>query len=87
MNSKYALEDQLYILYENRIRLCIVNEIIKNNSSIWYKVVIDSQDEEEPGGILLQYQEMNLHKSVDDLLKSLVEDFNRSMNSLDERNL
>ena len=83
LKNKYAIEEQLFILYENRIRLCIINEIIKKPDSIWYNVIVDSQDDNNPDGILLQCQEMGLHKSVDDLLKSLVDDFKMSMNFMD----
>ena len=83
MKNKYAIEDQLYVLYENRIRLCIVNEIVKKPDSIWYKVLIDGEAEDDSNGIVLLSHEKYVHRSVDDLLKSLVEDFKMSMNFMD----
>jgi hypothetical protein len=80
MKIKYTIEDQLYILHENRIRLCIVNEIIKKPDSVRYNVLIDGFKKNETESITSLLQEKNIHKSVDDLPKSLVDDFKMSLN-------
>ena len=80
MKIKYAIEDQSYILHENRIRLCIVNEVIKKSDSVLYNVLIDGIEKDETESITLLLQEKNIHRSVDELLKFLVDDFKMSLN-------
>ena len=78
MKSKYQIDDQLYILHENTIRLCIVNEINIKQSSVGYTVLIED-DKDDIEYISIDIDENNIYKSIDDLLKSLKDSFIRTL--------
>ena len=78
MKSKYQIDDQLYILHENTIRLCIVNEINIKQSSVGYTVLIED-DKDDIKYISINIDENNIYKSIDDLLKSLKDSFIRTL--------
>lgn len=75
MKPKYQIEDQLYILHENSIELCIVNEIKIKLNSISYTVLIEDRDDDDREYISLSIDEKYIHRSIDDLLQSLRDHF------------
>ena len=74
MKPKYQIEDQLYILHENSIELCIVNEINIKQNSISYTVLIED-DRDDKEYISIDIDENNIYRSIDDLLQSLKDHF------------
>lgn len=75
MKPKYQIEDQLYILHENSIELCIVNEINIKQNSISYIVLIEDHKDDDREYLSISIDENYIHRSIDDLLQSLKDHF------------
>lgn len=77
--AKYELNDQVFILLENRIRYVIINEIKIKRDSISY-VLLYKNIEESERILEVELDERNLFSSIKDLTDFLVTEFNNSMN-------
>ena len=86
MTPKFQIDDQVFILHENRIRYVIINEIrIKRgrghieNFSVSYIILLEDINDDDRQIISIEKEEFETFETIDELLKFMVMQFKDSL--------
>lgn len=89
--TKFQIDDQVFILHENRIRYVIINEIrIRRgrghieNFSVSYILCLEDINDDDRRIIFIEKEESETFETIDELLKFMVMQFKESLDMDDE---
>lgn len=82
--NKYQINDKVFILYQNRIVRVSIHEIRIKKEGIYYILFFFEYKEDERKPVFLELRESNCHKTIDDLITSLVDEWEQTVIEFEE---